>query len=270
MINPPSTFGQPEPTAEAPEPEPEQGRRPRTVLVVAAAGVVALAVLGGAAALVLTGNEDPADLAAPTAPVAPVEPSVVPTASAVAPLPTAAVRGRNVFLPLVADESGGGGEADAVDPGASSASGGSDTDPAAESTAVPTAFPTAASGGSVALPVAPRPEATSTVTETVEVPGPVRTVPGPTATVTTPPRTVEVQVPGATFEALGVEVEGLPGAFTATFTVDYGDDVETYEDLEAADTFGRDDEFQFVSYDGTVLTFKYVSSLFNISVTPLT
>ncbi len=103
MINPPSTFGQPEEAPVASEPEPVTTRSPRTVVVVAVAGVAALAVLGGAAALVLTSGDAEVETALPASSVAPVEPSVAPSTAAATPLPTSAVRGRNVFLPLVAD-----------------------------------------------------------------------------------------------------------------------------------------------------------------------
>ncbi|MGJ7442094.1 hypothetical protein [Aquipuribacter sp. MA13-6] len=108
MINPPSTFGQPEAAAQAPEPEPEPTRKPRTVMIAAVAGVVALGVLGGAAALVLTSGDDDAMLEAAPAPAV-VEPTTEPsvTAEVVAPLPVSAVRSRNIFVPLVEEASEG-------------------------------------------------------------------------------------------------------------------------------------------------------------------
>lgn len=101
MTTIPSTFGQPSEPQEAPEPEPVRSSRKRTVVVVATVGVVALGVLGGAAALMLSGGEDDVLQAAPAPAV--VEPQPEPTTSpvAVAPLPVSAVRSRNIFVPLV-------------------------------------------------------------------------------------------------------------------------------------------------------------------------
>ncbi|MFC3687376.1 hypothetical protein [Aquipuribacter hungaricus] len=90
----------------------------RTVVIAVAAGVAALGVLGGAAALVLGGGSDVELAAVPPAAVQPVpsvEPSPASTVSA--PLPTAAVLGRNVFVPLVDDvgADAAGGDAPATD-----------------------------------------------------------------------------------------------------------------------------------------------------------
>lgn len=90
----------------------EPARGGRTVVIAVAAGVVALGVLGGAAVLVLSGDEPAAtDQALAPAPAV-VEPSTPATAEVSTPLPTAAVLGRNIFVPLVAPPAAeGSGEA---------------------------------------------------------------------------------------------------------------------------------------------------------------
>jgi len=95
-------FGQPAlpPPPSAPEAPAASGRR--TVVIAVAAGVVALGVLGGAAALVLSEGDGVESAAIPPAGVnagPSVEPSALPSVSA--PLPTAVTQGRNVFVPLV-------------------------------------------------------------------------------------------------------------------------------------------------------------------------
>ncbi|WP_380168483.1 hypothetical protein [Jannaschia sp. R86511] len=120
MTTTPSTFGQPSAPTPAPEPEPVVQGRGRTVAIVVTAGVVALGVLGGAAALVLApGGEDDVPVAAPPAPAA-VEPSPEPSAAEVVePLPVSAVRSRNIFVPLVdnASSSEEGEDEEAADGG---------------------------------------------------------------------------------------------------------------------------------------------------------
>ncbi len=160
----PAVAGPPEP----PSSEPPRGRR--TVVVAVAAGVLSLGVLGGVAALVIGGGDgDDVSTALPPAAVATVEPSAAPSAPA-APLPTAAVQGRNVFVPLVEADSAASGPV--PDPVAAAA-------PATAPTAIP--VPTRAPTSSPLLLPLPA------VTQTVAVPGPVvtQTLPGPTVTATT-------------------------------------------------------------------------------------
>jgi hypothetical protein len=129
-----SAFGAPAPTSSEPAFEEPAKKSGKTVVIAVAAGVVALGVLGGAAALVLTSGGDTAESALPPAPVASTEPSVAPTTEPAKPLPTAAVQGRNVFLPLVEeDDAAAAGEGDTV----------ADPQPAVATTA-PTTAPTVA------------------------------------------------------------------------------------------------------------------------------
>lgn len=128
MMNPPSTFGQPNEAPQAPEPEPETSNGRRTVIIAVAAGVAALGVLGGAAALVLGSSSDEPVLEAGAVPPsqAPVEPSAEATLSTSSPLPTSPLRGRNVFVPLVADASDGGAGEPSGDPTGDPAGSGTD------------------------------------------------------------------------------------------------------------------------------------------------
>lgn len=129
MMNPPSTFGQPNEAPQAPEPEPETSNGRRTVIIAVAAGVVALGVLGGAAALVLGApSDEPAlEAGAVTPSQAPVEPSAEATLSTSSPLPTSVLRGRNVFIPLIADASDEAGGEPSGDPTGDPAGSGEDT-----------------------------------------------------------------------------------------------------------------------------------------------
>lgn len=126
MSQQPSTFGQASNPVRPPIPAPDTTTGRRSVVLLSVAGaVVALGVLGGAAALVLGGEPD--DLGPVAAPVTPViEPSVEAVPEPVTALPTAAVQGRNIFVPLVSDAGQDGAQApDAVqdtsgdDPGTS-------------------------------------------------------------------------------------------------------------------------------------------------------
>lgn len=137
-------FGAAAPAQQEPTIEPPTKKSGKTVVIAVAAGVVALGVLGGAAAMVLTsGDDEPVDSALPPA-AAPVEATPSATSVPATPLPTAAVQGRNVFVPLVDEGTGGAGEA----------TGG----PVA---AAPTAAPT--TSGSTGAPL-PLPAPTVTVT----------------------------------------------------------------------------------------------------------
>ena len=252
--------------------EEEPTRSNKTVVIAVAAGVVALGVLGGAAALVLGGGGDTDDLALPPAPATSVEP-VVPTTAPPSPLPTAAVQGRNVFVPLGED---GAGEA---------AAGGAVGDVETAATPAPVK-PTGAVGTIIGLPGpttgSSLPLPAVTVTETVSVPGPATTVPGPTTTVpgptttvSTPAETVQVAIPGADFGSLEVSVREdagtTPSSFPATFEVTFGEDEPfTFVDRLPGQTFGPDgDEFHYVSYADGTLTFRYVSSMLSIQVVPV-
>lgn len=163
-------FGAAPPAVQAAPAEPPPARSNKTVVIAVAAGVVALGVLGGAAALVLGSSDAGTDVALPPGAVATVEPSVAPSTPE-APLPTSVVQGRNVFVPL-------------VDPAGDAAAAAIAAPPAPPPAPAPTAAPTAAP---VPIPITvsiPLPA----VTRTVEVPGPVVTesVPGPTVTSSTP------------------------------------------------------------------------------------
>lgn len=160
-----SPFGSPQPPVPEVPVESTDGGRSKVVIIAVASGVLALGVLGGAAALVIGGGDDVDPLVGAAGPgvEATAEPSAEVTGEPVAaPLPTAAVQGRNIFTALIGE--GGSGEASAVPEEVTSTQA-----PAELPTVAPTTLP------------APR------VTETVVVPGPTSTVtttvPGPTATV---------------------------------------------------------------------------------------
>ena len=195
-------FGAAAPAAsKAPPEEQPPARSTRTVVIAVAAGVVALSVLGGAAALVLGSFETgSSDVALPPSAVSTVEPSAAPSAPP-EPLPTSAVQGRNVFVPLVEADAAASGDA-VVDPVAAAAT------PSAVPTAAPTAAPVTAS---LLLPA---------VTRTVSVPGPVvtETVPGPTVTSSTPGPTRTVDRFAYDVEVASVEDPGTADS-TATFVV---------------------------------------------------
>ncbi|WP_336923543.1 hypothetical protein [Aquipuribacter sp. SD81] len=272
----PPAFGQPSTFGGAPEPapapavdEPAASSR-KTVVIAVAAGVVALGVLGGAAALVLSGGEGDVVAAVPPAAVTSVEPSATPSLAPATPLPTAVIKGRNVFAPLIEVDTSGGtaveGEA-VVDVGAVA--------PAATSTATTgSSLPT---GGSTAAPL---PGGGLPVVEYVEVPGPTVTVtvdgeevlvPGPTQTIEVE-KIVEVAVPGHKTVSVTVEeVEQRDGNGTLvgfTYLADFRLDDEEYLDLTPGAVFGKDGQFRYVSY-GPVseeLSFIYGSALFTVRV----
>jgi hypothetical protein len=250
---PPAFGAAPAPVQQAPVAEPPKSGR--TVLIAVAAGVVALGVLGGAAALVLSGGDDTVDTALPPASVEPVEPTTSPTTAPATPLPTAAVQGRNVFVPLVEGDDAAAGGGDTV----------ADPQPP-----VATSAPTTAPIGS--LPLSPLPAPAVTVTETVQVPGPTTTVPGPTTTVPGPTETVEVVIPGADFGQLGIQVNEVVDAgsttYPATFSVKFGnDDPLVYADQLPFSSFGpTGNEFTYMSYEDGLLSFRYVSSVLTVQV----
>lgn len=267
-------FGAPS-FGQAPEPppvdDPEVPTRRRTVVIAIAAGVAALAVLGGTAVLILPGSGDEVvDTALPPAAVVPVEPSAPPSTTA-APLPTTAPLGRNVFVPLV-DESAAAAEV--VDPAAEPVETTATTAPTTPSTAIaPAAYPTSQPTSATVLPgfgsSSPLAGPTVTVTETVEVPGPIKVVRGPL--VTSPP--IEVTVPG--FHSLSVTVEellteGAEPRYLADFLLaaEEGEEPAKYEDQEPGDDFGPRNRFVFLSYDRDTetLSFRYVDSVFTIPV----
>jgi hypothetical protein len=126
-------FGAAAPTTPEPSWEEPAKKSGKTVVIAIAAGVVALGVLGAGAALVLSNGDETADSALPPAPVASTEPTVAPTTEPAKPLPTAAVQGRNVFLPLVEEDAEAAGEGAVV----------ADPQPAVATTA-PTTAPTVA------------------------------------------------------------------------------------------------------------------------------
>ena len=182
-------FGAAPPAVQAAPAEPPPARSNKTVVIAVAAGVVALGVLGGAAALVLGSSDAGTDVALPPGAVAAVEPSVAPSTPE-APLPTSVVQGRNVFLPL-------------VDPAGDAAAAAIAAPPAPPPAPAPTAAPTAAP---VPIPITvsiPLPA----VTRTVEVPGPTVTTPGPT--VSTPGPTVTTPGPTETLDPFAYYVSAV-------------------------------------------------------------
>lgn len=185
----PPAFGAPvQPSTATAPPVEEPTRSNKTLLIAVAAGVVALGVLGGATALVLSGEDGATDdLALPASSAAPVEPSIAPTTAASAPLPTVAVKGRNVFVPLVEPDAAAAAGAEVVDPVAAAVASAPPAPTSAppaptSSPPAPTSAPTAAAtsgsgtgstggsfvpgsgGGSVVVP-APAPAPTVTVTQ---------------------------------------------------------------------------------------------------------
>jgi hypothetical protein len=278
----PPAFGQqgafgaaPEPPASTPVVEEPAKGGGKTVVIAVAAGVVALGVLGGAAALVLTSGagEDSVE-ALPPAAVAPVEPSVAPTTAPATPLPTAVIKGRNVFAPLVsapAVEASGastGAPAAGGTATASSTTGSSIGLPGATFGPTSTAFPTSGSGGgSVSFIEVPGP----TVTVTVE--GEEVLVPGPTQTIEVE-KVVEVAVPGASFDKLSVVVEEVKERdeegtlLKVSYPADFFVDEEQYLDVTPGTSFGEDKEFRYISYAPVTqsLSFIYGSSLFTVTV----
>jgi len=249
----PSPFGAPAPPPPAPVDEPSAAKGNKTVVIAVAAGVVALGVLGGAAALVLgTGSSDTVDTALPPAAVSTVEPSATPSAPS-APLPTAAVQGRNVFVPLVEDEAA---VADDV------------VDPVAAAAATPTAAPTTApTSAPVSLPVSiPLPA----VTRTLEVPGPVVTesVPGPTVTSSTPGPTQTVDRFAYAVEVVSFDdVDGdplTPDDNTAVFTVNGTDHQVTQGDL-FLEVFRYEGYVPAVDETEASVLFTFASTLWSVS-----
>lgn len=223
-----------------PAPEIEEPKKSgRTVVIAVAAGVVALGVLGGAAALVLTGPDgETVDTALPPASQAPTEPTSSATSARATPLPTAAVQGRNVFLPLVEESVEAGADGGGADPVASAP------------TAAPTTAPTAAPAPPVVQTVSvPGP----TVVETVEVPGPTTTVSVPSSTETVSTFVHDVTV-------VSVQDETVVDS-PATFVVND----ETIE-VEKGDVFKT--VFVYQGYDPVerVVSFNYGSDLWVVSV----
>lgn len=100
MSQQPSTFGQPTGPSVPPSTPEASGSR-RTVVLAVAGAVVALGVLGGVASLVLTGDDGATTSAPLPAAASSPEPSVEPSVAPTTPLPTVAVQGRNIFVPLV-------------------------------------------------------------------------------------------------------------------------------------------------------------------------
>lgn len=164
-----SSFGQPTPFGtQAPPPnpapaeEPAAGRSRKTVAIAVAAGVVALGILGGAAALALGSGDAVTDQALPPAAVA-VLPSASPSAPS-SPLLPEAVQGRNVFVPLVGTDADGAAEAAAVEgavPAPAPTAGGTTAATAGGTT---TGARSGSSGGA-----APLPAPTVTVTESTSL-----------------------------------------------------------------------------------------------------
>ncbi|MFC5382381.1 hypothetical protein [Aquipuribacter nitratireducens] len=277
-------FGQPGPiggpSTPPPPPPPVADEAPsgsrKTVVIAVAAGVAALGVLGAGAALVLTGAggaDGEASGVVPPASVAPVEPSATATAAPASPLPTAVIKGRNVFVPLVEEgeaASGAGTEAATAPPATSGST--TSTGALPGSTTAPTSAPTSGTGFTP-LPVVEYIEVT--VTETVKG----DPVPGPTATETVTAPAVEVPVPGATFERLRVVVEARDVLADDGVTVigteypaDFYVDKVLYEDVLPEDpAFGEKEEFIYVSYSPSEqkLLFSYGSALFSV-VVPVT
>jgi hypothetical protein len=143
MTTIPSPFGSPVETPRPVEPEQPSTRRPSTLVLAVGAGVVALGILGGAAALVLGPGDEAAAPAVPAG-VPVVTPTTEPVEEPLQPLPTAVSRARNVFVPLIAAAAGEEADEDAsagpVDAG--SAGGGTSATPV-----TPVAAVTSVGGG---------------------------------------------------------------------------------------------------------------------------
>jgi hypothetical protein len=131
MTTIPSPFGSPVETPRPVEPEQPATRRPSTLVLAVGAGVVALGILGGAAALVLGPGDEAAAPAVPAA-VPVLTPTTEPVEEPLQPLPTAVSRARNVFVPLIAAAAGeeeAGEDASAGPVGAGTAGGGTSATP---------------------------------------------------------------------------------------------------------------------------------------------
>lgn len=277
-----STFGQP--TGPVPQPVEEptttSGNR-RTVVLAVTGAVVALGVLGGAAALALTPEEDAGTLSAPVPAATPtVEPSTEPSAEPTTPLPTAVVQGRNIFVPLLdapVESAGGGADEGSVAEGGGTSQLDMPPAPAPAPPAAPSAEVVALEAqvarlsadvaGLTAVLDAPD---TLTGAETEQLRGRLSATEGELATVRSQLATAQATVDAQQFYSLVVSVDDPtvddPTAdFTVTLT-DGGTSVVSHDVAIGHST--EDGRFTYVGYDAdnAEVTFRYVSSLITVRV----